>query len=217
MGEYTSNCLVVLTAIGILYFYEINCNKQLFFSYFRLMGPLIYISVFIVITLLLIWVVFNQLVAARESINEALAGVDVQLKKRFELIPRLVEMVKGYSSYESETLEKVTSLRVAGSDDMEQKEKEDAGLNLLSRSIKVTVEKYPELKANEHFLELMKELSKVEDELAMSRRYLNGAIRDFNTKIGVFPNLLFAGIFGFKEQPFYEIESFEREPHKIFE
>lgn len=137
------------------------------------MESLIYISIFIVITLLLIWVVFNQLVAARESINEAMAGIDVQLKKRFELIPRLVEMVKGYSSYESETLEKVTSLRVAGSDDMEQKEKEDAGLILLSRSIKVTVEKYLELKANEHFLELMKELSKVEDELAMSRRYLN--------------------------------------------
>lgn len=217
MGEYTSNCLVVLTAIGILYFYEINCNKQLFYSYFRFMGPLIYISIFVVVILIFIWVIYNRLVEAKESINEALAGVDVQLKKRFELIPRLVEMVKGYSSYESETLEKVTSMRASGKDDMIQKEKEDAGLNLLSRSIKVTVEKYPDLKANEHFLELMKELSKVEDELSMSRRYLNGTIRDFNTKIGVFPNLLFAGIFGFKEQEFYEIESFEREPHKIFE
>lgn len=181
------------------------------------MWPTIIITAFILILLIFIWVIFNQLVAARESINEALAGIDVQLKKRFELIPRLVEIVKGYSSYEADTFKKITSMRTSGSGDMLQKEKEDAGLNLVSRSIKVTVEDYPELKANEHFLELMKELSVVEDELAMSRRYLNGTIRDYNTKIGVFPNVVFAGPFGFKERPFYEIDSFEREPHKIFE
>jgi LemA protein len=100
---------------------------------------------------------------------------------------------------------------------MVQKEKEDAGLNLVSRSIRITFENYPQLQANENFLQLMKELSKVEEELAMSRRYLNGTIRDYNTKIGVFPNIVFAGLFGFKERPFYEIESFERKPHKIFE
>ncbi|HLV42375.1 MAG TPA: LemA family protein [Brumimicrobium sp.] len=180
------------------------------------------IIIILAIVLIFTWVVFNQLVTARESVHEALAGIDVQLKKRFELIPRLVEIVKGYSNYEADTLEKVTSMRSlserdATENDMLQKEKEDAGLNLVSRSIKVTVEDYPELKANEHFLELMKELSSVEDELAMSRRYLNGTIRDYNTKIGVFPNVLLAGPFGFKERPFYEIDSFEREPHKIFE
>lgn len=175
------------------------------------------ISTLIVILLIFIWVIYNQLITARESINEALAGIDVQLKKRFELIPRLVEIVKGYTNYEAETFEKVTALRSEDGKDMVQKEKEDAGLNLVSQSIKVTVEDYPELKSNEHFLELMKELSIVEDELAMSRRYLNGTIRDYNTKIGVFPNLIIAGPFGFKERPFYEIESFEREPHKIFE
>lgn len=175
------------------------------------------ISTLIVILLIFIWVIYNQLITARESINEALAGIDVQLKKRFELIPRLVEIVKGYTNYEAETFEKVTALRSKDGKDMVQKEKEDAGLNLVSQSIKVTVEDYPELKSNTHFLELMKELSVVEDELAMSRRYLNGTIRDYNTKIGVFPNLIIAGPFGFKERPFYEIESFEREPHKIFE
>lgn len=175
------------------------------------------ISTLIVILLIFIWVIYNQLITARESINEALAGIDVQLKKRFELIPRLVEIVKGYTNYEAETFEKVTALRSKDGKDMVQKEKEDAGLNLVSQSIKVTVEDYPELKSNTHFLELMKELSIVEDELAMSRRYLNGTIRDYNTKIGVFPNLIIAGPFGFKERPFYEIESFEREPHKIFE
>nr|WP_299203239.1 LemA family protein [uncultured Brumimicrobium sp.] len=181
------------------------------------MNTTLIISTLIVILLIFIWVIYNQLITARESINEALAGIDVQLKKRFELIPRLVEIVKGYTNYEAETFEKVTALRSEDGKDMVQKEKEDAGLNLVSQSIKVTVEDYPELKSNEHFLELMKELSIVEDELAMSRRYLNGTIRDYNTKIGVFPNLIIAGPFGFKERPFYEIESFEREPHKIFE
>src|SRR5690554_5671907 len=181
------------------------------------MNTTLIISTLIGILLIFIWVIYNQLITARESINEALAGIDVQLKKRFELIPRLVEIVKGYSSYEADTFMKVTSMRTSTENDMLQKEKEDAGLNLVSRSIKVTVEDYPELKANEHFLELMKELSVVEDELAMSRRYLNGTIRDYNTKIGVFPNVVFAGPFGFKERPFYEIDSFEREPHKIFE
>ncbi|PKR80747.1 hypothetical protein CW751_08220 [Brumimicrobium salinarum] len=181
------------------------------------MNTTLIISTLIVILLIFIWVIYNQLITARESINEALAGIDVQLKKRFELIPRLVEIVKGYTNYEAETFEKVTALRSEDGKDMVQKEKEDAGLNLVSQSIKVTVEDYPELKSNTHFLELMKELSIVEDELAMSRRYLNGTIRDYNTKIGVFPNLIIAGPFGFKERPFYEIESFEREPHKIFE
>ncbi len=181
------------------------------------MNTTLIISTLIVILLIFIWVIYNQLITARESINEALAGIDVQLKKRFELVPGLVEIVKGYSNYEADTFKKITSMRSASSNDMLQKEKEDAGLNLVSQSIKVTVEDYPELKSNEHFLELMKELSTVEDELAMSRRYLNGTIRDYNTKIGIFPNVVIAGFLNFKERPFYEIESFEREPQKIFE
>lgn len=181
------------------------------------MWPIISIFILIALILILYWVVYNQLVAARESVDEALSGIDIQLKKRFELIPGLVEIVKGYSDYESNLFKKVTSIRSSGSDDIVQKEKEDAGLNLISRSIRINVENYPQLKSHKQFLELMKELSKVEDELAMSRRYLNGTIRDYNTKIGVFPNVLFAGYLGFKERPFYEIEAFEREPHKIFE
>jgi LemA protein len=182
------------------------------------MSLFISLVVFIILfTLVVIWIVYNKLVAASQSIEEAISGIDVQLKKRFELIPGLVKIVKGYSKYEAETFQKVTEIRSSNSTDMVQKEKEDAGLNLISRSIKVSYEKYPELKANEHFLELMGELSKVEDELAMSRRYLNGTIRDYNTKIGVFPNIIFANLLGFNERPFYEIESFEREPQKIFE
>lgn len=181
------------------------------------MWILIGVLVLLLILLIFIWIVYNQLVAASESVNEALAGIDVQLKKRFELIPALVEVVKGFTNYEADLLKRVTAMRSSNNEDMVEKEKEDAGQNLLSRSIKMTFEDYPQLKANEHFLELMDELSIVEKELAMSRRYLNGTIRDYNTKIGVFPNVVFAGVFGFKERPFYEIEPFERTPQKIFE
>jgi LemA protein len=180
----------------------------------------IYITAFsllIISVLILVWSAYNKFVAAAESIEEALSGIDIQLKKRFELIPGLVNIVKGYSDYESETFKKITALRGTEQSDIVQKEKEDAGLNLVSRSIRITVEKYPELKADEHFLKLMNELSTVEDELAMSRRYLNGTIRSYNTIIGTFPNHLFARLFKFKERPFYEIELFEKSPHKIFE
>tara|TARA_B100000508_G_scaffold141026_1_gene145242 strand:+ start:14392 stop:14937 length:546 start_codon:yes stop_codon:yes gene_type:complete len=175
------------------------------------------IVVAVVILSVVLWIVYNQLVAARESIDEALSGIDIMLKKRFDLIPRLVEIVKGYSDYESEVFQRVTELRQEQGDDMIKTEKEDAGLNLVSRSIRVNYENYPELKSDKQFLELMKELSEVEDELAMSRRYLNGTIRDYNTKIDVFPNVIVAKMFGFRERSFYEIESFEREPQKIFE
>ncbi|RFC54006.1 LemA family protein [Brumimicrobium aurantiacum] len=175
------------------------------------------IILLIVLSLILFWVIYNRLVLARETVEEALAGIDVQLKKRFELIPSLVEIVKGYSTFEEKTLTKVTALRSKESSNIVQTEKKDAGLNLVSRSLRLTVEDYPELKANTSFLKLMKELSTVEDELAMSRRYLNGTIRDYNTKIEIFPNVIFSGWLGFKERSFYEIEPFEREPHKIFE
>ena len=187
-------------------------------GYFCFMWTLLILGGFLLIILLIVWVVYNNLVAAREIVQEALSGVDIQLKKRYELIPNLVNIVKTYSDYESSLFQKVTALRSAEeSQDIVSAEKEDAGLNLISRSIRVKVEDYPELKADKQFLHLMEELSKVEDELAMSRRYLNGTIRDYNTKIDVFPNVMLSGIMNFKEMPFYEIESFEKEPQKIFE
>lgn len=187
-------------------------------GYFCFMWTLIILGGFLLIILLIVWFVYNNLVAAREIVQEALSGVDIQLKKRHELIPNLVNIVKSYSDYESSLFHKVTALRSADkTQDIVSAEKEDAGLNLVSRSIRVQVEDYPELKADKQFLELMRELSKVEDELAMSRRYLNGTIRDYNTKIDVFPNVMLSGVLNFKEMPFYEIESFEKEPQKIFE
>lgn len=178
---------------------------------------LLYILIPVALILGVLWFVYNQLVAANENIEEALSGIDVHLKKRFELVPGLVEIVKGYTNHEEELFLKVTKLRSNQNEDIEQKEKQDAGLNLVSRSLQINVENYPNLKSDKHFLELMEELSKVEDELAMSRRYLNGTIRDFNTKISIFPNVIFSRILGFTERPFYEVESFEKEPHRIFE
>lgn len=162
--------------------------------------------------------IYNQLVAARETVEEAFATIDVQLKKRFDLIPRLVSITKAYSNYEADLLSKVTTLRSKEQEDqLVQREKEDAGLNLISSSIRMTVEDYPDLKAHVQFNELMKELSKVEEELAMSRRYYNGAVRDFNTKIDMFPHVLVSRQLNFEERSFYEIEPFEKEPQKIFE
>jgi len=174
------------------------------------------IAIIVILVIIYYWI-YNQLIAARETVAEAFATIDVQLKKRFDLIPRLVDITKSYSKYESELLSKVTELRSAGSkEDLIQREKEDAGLNLISSAIKMRVEDYPELKANEQFNNLMQELSKVEDELAMSRRYYNGAIRDFNTKIDMFPHVLVSRYLNYTERPFYEIEPFEREPQKLF-
>lgn len=181
------------------------------------MIALIVISIFIVLTLILFWFVYNQLVSANENIEEALSGVDVHLKKRFELVPGLVEVVKGYTNHEQALLLKVTELRTNKNQGLEQMEKEDAGLSLISKSLQINVENYPDLKSNKHFLDLMEQLSKVEEELAMSRRYLNGTIRVYNTKISIFPNIIFSKFLGFKERPFYQVEAYEKEPHKIFE
>lgn len=174
------------------------------------------VTLFAVI-LIVMWYVYNQLVSANENIEEALSGIDVHLKKRFELVPGLVEIVRGYTNHEADLLVKVTELRLNKNKGFVQKEKEDAGLNLISQSLRMNIENYPDLKSNEHFLKLMKELSKIEDELAMSRRYLNGTVRDYNTKINILPNVIFSGAFGFKERPFYDVKPFEKEAHKIFE
>jgi LemA protein len=174
------------------------------------------ITILLVLVVLYYWI-YNQLVAARETIDEAFATIDVQLKKRFDLVPRLVSVTKAYSDYESKLFNQITELRRTASETIQKKEKEDACLNLISNSIKMTVENYPALKANEHFLKLMSELSSIEEELAMARRYLNGTIRDYNTKIDIFPHVLIAKRLGFTEHSFYEIEPYEKEPQKIFE
>jgi LemA protein len=151
---------------------------------------------------------YNGLVQLKVLVDEAWSGIDVQLKRRYDLIPNLVETVKGYASHEKETFEKIAELRSAS---MNAKGIEEKGQleNQLSGALKTlfaVAENYPELKANQNFLDLQSQLSLIETEIQGARRYYNGTVRDFNTKILVFPNNLVAGILGFKAREFFAAE-----------
>lgn len=160
---------------------------------------------------------YNSLVKLRVLVEEAWSGIDVQLKRRYDLIPNLVETVKGYAKHEKELFEKVSELRSsamsAGS--IEKKGKIENQLTETLRTVFAVAENYPELKADSSFMKLQDELTSIEEEIQSSRRYYNGTVRDFNTKIQVFPTNLLAGIFGFETREFFEAEEGERENVKV--
>jgi len=154
---------------------------------------------------------YNSLIKLKNRVEEAWSDIDVQLKRRYDLIPNLVETVKGYASHEKATFEKITKARTAameaqaGGDTKKQAEAE----NFLSSTLKslfALSENYPDLKANQNFLELQRELSDTENKIQASRRFYNGNVRDFNTKLEVFPTNIIAGMLGFKAREFFEIE-----------
>ena len=174
------------------------------------MLPLFIILGIVLIVGITLWVIYNGLVSAKNVVDEAYSGIDVQLKKRFELIPNLIEAVKGYNAHEAETLKKIVEHRSATGKDLNETIQQDASITGALKSFGVHVEDYPDLQANTQFLKLMDNLSQVENELAMARRYYNGATRDHNIKIQVFPTVLVAKSFGFMELPFYEIEAAEK-------
>ncbi len=167
-----------------------------------------------------IWLVssYNGFIKLRNKVEEAFSAMDVSLKKRYDLIPNYVETVKGYAKHESETFEKVVSARNAA---MNSATAEDriANENILSGTLKslfALSESYPELKANQNFLMLQDQLQRVEEEIAGSRRYYNGVVNRFNTKIEMFPGNILAGIFGFGRKPLYEVtETEQRENVKV--
>ena len=165
---------------------------------------LIIVGIIIVIGIS-VWVIYNGLVTAKNIVDEAFSGIDIQLKKRFELIPNLIEAVKGYNSHEAELLEKIVESR-SGVKNIEGLAKEDTSITDKLKQFRINVEAYPDLKANTQFLKLMDNLSTVENELAMSRRYFNGATRDYNTKIEVFPAVLIANKTGFIKKPLYKLD-----------
>jgi LemA protein len=139
-------------------------------------------------------VLFNLLVRDRNLLKEAWSGIDVQLKRRADLVPALVETVKGYARHESGVLTDVTKLRTP--------HEVVEGL----KGIFALVESYPQLKADKNFLDLQKNLVGVEDDLQYARRYYNGCVRNYNTRVQTFPNLLVAKPFGFREEAFFEVE-----------
>ncbi|MEX1193133.1 MAG: LemA family protein [Brumimicrobium sp.] len=174
-----------------------------------MIGVYILIAI-VVIILILTWVVYNRMVNAHNIVKEAYSGIDVQLKKRFELIPSLVQVVKGYNKHEAETLNSIVKKRNISGETVNEMASNDATVTNQLRNFKIHIEDYPDLKSNTQFLKLMDNLSTIENELAMSRRYFNGATRDFNTKMGVFPAVLFVKMLGFKEVEFYQIEENEK-------
>ncbi|MBP5375096.1 MAG: LemA family protein [Bacteroidaceae bacterium] len=140
--------------------------------------------------------------------KEAFSTMDVYLKKRHDLIPNLVDIVKGYAKHEVDTLQNVTQMRVdAQKGDLNTAIDSEMKIGDALQSLLVVVEKYPELKANTNFLDLQERLSKMEEEIAFSRRYYNGSVREFNNKCQMFPLNLIAGMFGFKSLPMYQVES----------
>lgn len=163
-----------------------------------------------VVVLLLLYVIgiYNKLVRLRALVKEGFSGITVQLRRRADLIPNLVEAVRGYATHERETLDQVTARRAdavkAGS--VEATAAADAQMTSLLGRLMVVAEAYPELKANENFLDLQGQLATIETELQGSRRYYNATVRDLNTTVQSFPPVLVARPMGFTEEPFYEDE-----------
>jgi LemA protein len=165
-----------------------------------------------VVALIILWMIakYNGIVRAKVRIDNAWSDISVFLKKRFDLIPNLVNTVKGYAQHESQTLEKVIQARNAAvavpSGDVSGMAAANQQLGGALRGLLAIAESYPDLKANSQFLELQNTLQEIEGELANSRRYYNATVREFNTSIQVFPGNLVAGIGGFKPRDFFELE-----------
>lgn len=169
----------------------------------------------IILAVLIVWVIamYNGLIRLKNRVDEAWSDIDVQLKRRYDLIPNLVNTVKGYAAHEKELFEKVTEARAKAISAGTAADKSQAE-NMLSGALKslfAVAEAYPDLKANQNFLELQRELTDTEDKIQAARRFYNGNVRDFNTKIQVFPTNVFAGMLNFTKRDFFQAEEAERE------
>lgn len=181
------------------------------------MNIFIYISAVVVIILLFITFTYNQCIKLLNYVKEAFSTMDVYLKKRWDLIPNLVETVKGYSRHEKSTLEEVTALRNLSYVNLSQEQKVDINnrIDIGLTKLIALAENYPELKASENFSKLQTELSTIEEDIANSRKYYNGCVREFNTFTQLFPINIIAKMFNFKEQKMFEIDSPQRENVKV--
>ena len=173
-----------------------------------------YIIVAIIVLILIYFgLTYNSLVKLNNTVKEAFSTMDVYLKKRWNLIPNIVETVKEYARHENSALKEIVELRNGTYDSMSSDEKVDVN-NKLSQKINKLIaiaEAYPNLKANENFKDLSEQLTKIEDDIANSRKYYNGTVRIFNNKVQMFPSNVVAGILGFKEQKMFEASENERE------
>ena len=178
---------------------------------------MIYAVIVLVLLAILLVGLYNKLAKQRVVVDEASSDIETFLKQRYDMIPNLVEIVKGYAKHETETFTRVTELRAkamsAGS--LEQKMEIEGELSKAVTKVMAVAENYPELKANANFLDLQTNLKELEDNIQKSRRYYNGAARDFNSMLVVFPNNLLAGIFGFKNVAFFEATEEEKKNVEI--
>jgi LemA protein len=180
---------------------------------------LVYI-VLIAVVLVGLWVIFayNRFISLVNRSKEAWSDIDVQLKRRYDLIPNLVETVKGYAKHESTTFDNVTKARTAAmsAGTLADKSKAENMLEGTLKSLFAVAEAYPDLKANQNFLELQRELSDTENKIQSSRRFYNGNVRDLNTAVESFPGNIIAGMFKFSKMEFFELDNeAAREPVKV--
>ncbi len=167
----------------------------------------------LVVAGLFLWVTYNALVKLKIRVDEAWSDITVQLKRRADLIPNLIETVKGYAKHEKGVFEEVTKARteVMNAKSPKDAAKADNMLEDALKSIFAVAEAYPDLKASQNFSELQAELVDTEDKIQAARRFYNSGVRDLNTKIQVFPNNMFAGMLGFKDREFFDVDESERE------
>lgn len=181
------------------------------------MTPLLVIVLVIVLAALYIWFLYNSLITSKMRVSEAFSQIDVQLKRRTDLIPNLVETVKGYAKHERELLERITKERASlmQAKGPEEKGKVNSQLTDALKSLFAVAENYPNLKASDNFVELQKELSDTENKIAYSRQFYNSNVMDYNTKIKIFPNVLLVRMLNFSPAEFFEAEESEKEPVKV--
>ena len=183
-------------------------------------GTIVLIAIAVIILFIVIWAIsnYNGFIRKRNSVEEAFSTMDVYLKKRFDLIPNLVQTVKGYAAYEKDTLEKIVQARniTANAKNLtERLEGENQLTSALRTLFNVVVEQYPDLKANASFMDLQRNLTSLEGEIASSRKYYNAIVKDYNIKREVFPSSIIAGMFNFEKKPLFDIPGDQRENVKV--
>ncbi|MCL4353523.1 LemA family protein [Patescibacteria group bacterium] len=164
-----------------------------------------------------VWLLYNSIIVSKMRVSEALSQIDVQLKRRTDLIPNLVETVKGYAKHEKEIFEKVSEQRqnLVSAKGPEEKAKINNQLSQTLKSILAIAENYPDLKASQNFMELQEEISDTENKIAYARQFYNSVVLDYNTKLKVFPNVIFAKLFNFKDAEFFAATEAEKQPVKV--
>ncbi len=180
-------------------------------------SSIIVIAVAVIVVVAFVWFLYNSLIVTKMRVSEAFSQIDVQLKRRADLIPNLVETVKGYAKHEKELFEKVTKERASlvSAKGVQDKASANNELSQTLKSIFAIAENYPELKASQNFMELQEELSDTENKIAYARQFYNSTVLDYNTKLQVFPNVFFAKLLNFKQAEFFGATEEEKKTVKV--